>query len=967
MVCPSQGDKGYIYSSWFEGLENARNRGGPRETRRNMGIYTPYPRKDTFIPLIKTPKEILAMESVSFPEPPPLIGTHEKQNLNKFCDYHEDRDHNTNDCYQLKKKIKEVVTSGKLAHLVKDICRNNQKNGSQGRNNVKKMQSSVGRFFRRNVSSSENNRSSSNHGKGRKKQNGANVVRNNKMSFAIQSHNRKDQKEKPRSDTWKGCKVHAWKEMQWRQGEEKMSRIREQVILRTKSSSGRGPNLGPMLLEKTSGRENTDEVFTISHERPNQYVTMGTMLTTDYKRLLTNVLRENMEIEPTMTLFRAFQTLCKQGDWFSFAESRSPSPVFIDDNRSCMKHWKSGFFLINRRAISDAMVWRHPDTGIEDPRSAAGSFSMVDARQLSAHYFGVPIEMEEPHLNIRPTLQRFPFYYTPPAVVDVVILNPTPKDLAVSTPSVNILAKAEASQKRKASTSDATSSHVAKRTRSTFAQSSGSTNRPSLFVGNSDDGSDGNDDACVEILLVTPLRSAVVIPSLGNQGRSSTAPVAEGPNTRVMADDADAPSVGVSRPRPSFGPVPSFRDVSGGAIHADFFPFSAGPYYATYPQDGIAGNCEFTREEWDASYRPTFGVLAKEVFKDPIVCKTMVDQFPTPEEIVRVEALSDDHLNAKISVLHYMMMSHGGELLARYRGLLQSHHEYVQSTDSRLKGYKEKVAGAAGLELQVSTLKKQISGLNDKLSSSDVSFAKSKAKGKERKKKIKSLTKSLDNLHVEVTRLSAALNQATVLEAEKDEEILHLKTTPPEFASFFRGQFQDLVWKFLASNEFSRVQGELLSLAAYNNLLASAAICKNRGVTDWYQRLGYREQVMSSSPHSTIVPSDSDIEDAFSSTNILNYFPASLENIFPNPFEKISSPKDTETSVESPISISPSSSVGSSLIVRPTTPPPNYFFDESIFAELDNSLWIIPRLLGSEPVPEEPNELDAYESIHLWK
>ncbi|GKE61550.1 hypothetical protein Tco_1511917, partial [Tanacetum coccineum] len=49
--------------------------------------------------------------------------------------------------------------------------------------------------------------------------------------------------------------------------------------------------------------------------------------------------------------------------------------------------------------------------------------------------------------------------------------------------------------------------------------------------------------------------------------------------------------------------------------------------------------------------------------------------------------------------------------------------------------------------------------------------------------------------------------------AEKDEEILHLKATPPEFSSFFRGQFQGLIWKFLASDEFSRVQGELLSLA----------------------------------------------------------------------------------------------------------------------------------------------------------
>ncbi|GJV47623.1 hypothetical protein Tco_1437835 [Tanacetum coccineum] len=72
---------------------------------------------------------------------------------------------------------------------------------------------------------------------------------------------------------------------------------------------------------------------------------------------------------------------------------------------------------------------------------------------------------------------------------------------------------------------------------------------------------------------------------------------------------------------------------------------------------------------------------------------------------------------------------------------------------------------------------------------------------------------------------------------------------------------------------------------------------------------------------------------------------------------QIPPPKDTETPVESPIPISPSSSVGSSSPVRSTTPPPDYPFDESIFAELDNSLWIIPRPLGSEPVPEESNEM----------
>ncbi|GKF56956.1 hypothetical protein Tco_0170493, partial [Tanacetum coccineum] len=84
----------------------------------------------------------------------------------------------------------------------------------------------------------------------------------------------------------------------------------------------------------------------------------------------------------------------------------------------------------------------------------------------------------------------------------------------------------------------------------------------------------------------------------------------------------------------------------------DLFPFSAGPYYATYPEGGIAGNSKFTREEWDAPYRPTFGVLTKEVFKDSTVYKTVVDQFLTPGEMVQIESLSDDQLTEKISVLH---------------------------------------------------------------------------------------------------------------------------------------------------------------------------------------------------------------------------------------------------------------------------------------------------------------------------
>ncbi|GKD54507.1 hypothetical protein Tco_1287894, partial [Tanacetum coccineum] len=225
------------------------------------------------------------------------------------------------------------------------------------------------------------------------------------------------------------------------------------------------------------------------------------------------VLCRFLQIELAVTLFKVFQTLCKQGDWFSFAKRRAPSS-------------------------------RHPDAAIDDLRPAAGSFNMADVCCLSAHVIklrdmpkGVLVlsglsrvwknrlcdpvlrvadgnvmgihdflclpewtvaeVQEEPYLDVRPTLQRLPFYCTP-------LLWPM----------------------------------------SALVQSSGSTTRPSLFVGDDDE---SNDDACVEIPLVTPLRSATVIPSSENQSGSSVAPTSKGSNARdyqgkgVMDDDAAAP------------------------------------------------------------------------------------------------------------------------------------------------------------------------------------------------------------------------------------------------------------------------------------------------------------------------------------------------------------------------------------------------------------------------------------------
>ncbi|GKA12073.1 hypothetical protein Tco_0691619 [Tanacetum coccineum] len=121
---------------------------------------------------------------------------------------------------------------------------------------------------------------------------------------------------------------------------------------------------------------------------------------------------------------------------------------------------------------------------------------------------------------------------------------------------------------------------------------------------------------------------------------------------------------------------------------------------------------------------------------------------------------------------------------------------------------------------------------------------------------------------------------------------------------------------------------------------------------------------MSSPNHLT-----SDIEDAFSS-NFSDYFPASPGNTSSKSSNNSSGlvPIASPTLflfINDPLLNVITITNDSSSPVRSTTPPPDYPFDESIFAELDNSLWIIPRPLGSEPVPEESNESDACLNVHF--
>ncbi|GKB19230.1 reverse transcriptase domain-containing protein, partial [Tanacetum coccineum] len=88
-------------------------------------------KQDRFALLTKTPKEIFALDKGKFKAPPPMTTPVEKRNANKFCKFHEEVGHNTDECMHLRKQIEEMLKAGKLSHFVKEIKQNNRKEQSK--------------------------------------------------------------------------------------------------------------------------------------------------------------------------------------------------------------------------------------------------------------------------------------------------------------------------------------------------------------------------------------------------------------------------------------------------------------------------------------------------------------------------------------------------------------------------------------------------------------------------------------------------------------------------------------------------------------------------------------------------------------------------------------------------------------------------------------------------------------------
>ncbi|GKC30899.1 hypothetical protein Tco_1038193 [Tanacetum coccineum] len=95
--------------------------------------------------------------------------------------------------------------------------------------------------------------------------------------------------------------------------------------------------------------------------------------------------------------------LSKQGHWFSFEKrtGKSAGGQIFRETFSGLKGWKRRFFFLDRRAIPDAMAWRHHDSDVNDP-VPEGGFSVSDVfRPVFKDTEGNVITMSE--------YLRFPF------------------------------------------------------------------------------------------------------------------------------------------------------------------------------------------------------------------------------------------------------------------------------------------------------------------------------------------------------------------------------------------------------------------------------------------------------------------------------------------------------------------------------------------------------------------------------
>ncbi|GJT50594.1 hypothetical protein Tco_0976751 [Tanacetum coccineum] len=243
------------------------------------------------------------------------------------------------------------------------------------------------------------------------------------------------------------------------------------------------------------------------------------------------------------------------------------------------------------------------------------------------------------------------------------------------------------------------------------------------------------------------------------------------PDTQPLDTDAGADEIA------SDGNVDPYYEAqvsntAGDVLERDLLPIVSGPNYIPYPYAEDLG-CEsppYTKYDWDEIHGVNLGLQRKELYKDPKVCRTALDRFPTPAEAYRLRKLSSVELSDRMSVLQCQLVTHGSVLNARFDHSLKN----VERLTKRLTA-----------ELEV--LKSKCQTVEHKLTSWD--------------KKHKKYRNERDTLSTEKAKIEEELvgTKSQLEHRERQAEEIQ-----GNIASFFQSDFTPLVQRFLKSCEFNR-------------------------------------------------------------------------------------------------------------------------------------------------------------------
>ncbi|GJY13129.1 reverse transcriptase domain-containing protein [Tanacetum coccineum] len=126
-----RGEVAADYQEWKKTFPSWKQQdAGHKQNFKNGGFKNqqrPKKRQDIFALLTKTPKEILDLDKGKFKPPPPKTTPVGKRKANKFREFHGEVGHTIDECMHLKRQIEEMLKTGKLSHLIKELKQNNGK------------------------------------------------------------------------------------------------------------------------------------------------------------------------------------------------------------------------------------------------------------------------------------------------------------------------------------------------------------------------------------------------------------------------------------------------------------------------------------------------------------------------------------------------------------------------------------------------------------------------------------------------------------------------------------------------------------------------------------------------------------------------------------------------------------------------------------------------------------------------